>query len=169
MEMISTILHTLHLLALVFWIGGVGYILFVLMPSLPVVSLRDRARLVPRLLSRFLTIVWLSVAISASSGLYRAVAVMGITSLNHLTGTYYGNVLMVKLVLVAVLIAIASSVTLRVYPRTVSHLKTHLDDQPTEYRCAKCSEVTGFIKVHLIAAVSLSVVIVFSAALLRGA
>lgn len=57
MEMISTILHTLHLLALVFWIGGVGYILFVLMPSLPVVSLRDRARLVPRLLSRFLTIV----------------------------------------------------------------------------------------------------------------
>jgi uncharacterized membrane protein len=58
--MIATILHTLHLLAVVFWIGGVGYTLFVLIPALPTVSLRDRAVLVPRLFRRFLTLVWLS-------------------------------------------------------------------------------------------------------------
>ncbi len=167
--MITTILHTLHLLAVVFWIGGVGYTLFVLIPALPTVSLRDRAALVPRLLRRFLTLVWLSIAVVASTGLYRAVAVMGISSINSLTGTYYGNILLSKLVLVAALITVALSVTLRVYPRTVSHLKTHQTDQPTEYRCSKCGEITGFVKAHLYAAVVLSVFIVFAAALLRGA
>jgi len=167
--MITTILHTLHLLAVVFWIGGVGYTLFVLIPALPTVSLRDRAVLVPRLFRRFLTLVWLSIAVVASTGLYRAVAVMGISSINSLTGTYYGNILLLKLVLVAALIAVALSVTVRVYPRTVSHLKTHQNDQPTEYRCSKCGDVTGFIKAHLTAAVLLSVFIIFAAALLRGA
>jgi hypothetical protein len=77
--------------------------------------------------------------------------------------------LLLKLVLVAALIAVALSVTVRVYPRTVSHLKTHQNDQPAEYRCSKCGEVTDFIKAHLTAAVLLSVFIIFAAALLRGA
>ena len=169
MGLITTLLHTLHLLAVVFWIGGVGYTLFVLIPGLQTVSLRDRSALVPRLFRRFLTLVWLSIAVVASTGLYRAVAVMGISSLNSLTGTYYGNILLLKLVLVAALFAVALSVTVRVYPRTVNHLKTHQNDPPTEYRCSKCGEVTGIVKAHLTAAVLLSAFIIFAAALLRGA
>ncbi|GBC69326.1 hypothetical protein HRbin01_01024 [archaeon HR01] len=162
-------MHWMHLLGVVFWIGGVAYILLVLMAGLPHVALRDRARMMPILLRRFLYLVWVSVAVVAATGLYRVVFVMGITDVAALTMTRYGNLLLAKLVLVAALLAVASSVTLRVYPRTVRHLQTHLEEPADSYRCTSCRMITGSIKLHLETGLVLAAVIIFAAALLRGA
>ncbi|MEM1946478.1 MAG: CopD family protein [Candidatus Caldarchaeum sp.] len=167
--MLSTLFHAAHVFAVVLWIGGVGYSLMVLLPSLSTVSLRDRARFVPKVLKRFLTIVWLSIAVVSLSGLYRMVAVMNITALPQLSSSHYGQLLSVKLVFVIFLLAVALSVTLRVYPKVTNHVRQHLDESPDVYRCPVCREISGLMRVHLMAGLSMAAAIILLAAFLRGA
>ena len=167
--MLSLVLHWIHLLSVVLWIGGVGYVLFVLLGNMRFISLRDRARFVPRILRRFLIVVWASIFAIVVSGVYRVVFVMGITNVEQLIFTRYGNILGIKLLLVIILIAVALSVTTRVYPRTVRHVITHSNDSPDNYVCADCGRIVGSIRGHLEAGFLLAVVIIFLAAMLRGA
>ena len=169
MGMLSLVLHWIHLLSVVIWIGGVSYILFILLGNMRLISLRDRARFVPRILRRFLTVVWISIAAIVVSGVYRVVFVMRITSIEQLIFTRYGNILGIKLLLVIALIAVALSVTRRVYPRVVKHVSTHYDENPNNYVCSECGNVVGSIRSHLETGFLLAVVIIFLAAMLRGA
>jgi putative copper export protein len=162
-------MHWLHLLGVVFWIGGIGYILFVLMSGIPMTSLRDRARMMPILLKRFLAIVWISIAVIVASGLFRVFYVMGMTTLDPFILSSYGNLLLLKIILVIALIGVASSVTLRQYPRTLKHLTTHLNDPPESYRCQQCGSIVGGLRNHLDIGLALALVIIFLAAMLRGA
>ena len=167
--MLSLFLHWLHLLGVVFWIGGVGYIVFVLLPNMPTIALRDRAKLVPKLLKRFLKIVWISIAVIVLTGLYRVFFVMKITTIEQLIFTRYGNILGIKILLVIALITVALSVTLRVYRRTVSHVITHSNDSPDSYSCPACKNIVGSIQLHLETGLALAFIIIFLAAMLRGA
>jgi len=167
--MLSLFLHWVHLLSVVFWIGGVGYVVLVLLPNMRLIALRDRARFVPVMMRRFLTVVWISIALIVFSGLYRVLFVMQITTLEPFFFTRYGNILLLKLVLVAALIGVAASVSYRVYPRTVRHVITHLNDEPSVYSCKECSWVVGSIKNHLETGLAVAAVIIFLAAMLRGA
>ncbi|HIQ29901.1 MAG TPA: hypothetical protein EYH45_04985 [Candidatus Caldiarchaeum subterraneum] len=167
--MLSLVLHWIHLLSVVLWIGGVGYILFVLLGNMRFISLRDRARFVPRILKRFLVIVWLSIAAIIISGLYRVIFVMHITSVEQLIFTRYGNILGLKIILVVALITVALRITTKVYNRTVHHVAKHVDDEPNSYTCAECGSIVGSIRNHLEVGFLLSVVIIFLAAMLRGA
>jgi len=167
--MLSTFFHWLHLLGVVFWIGGVGYVVLVLLPSMPLIALRDRAKLMPRLLKRFLTVVWVSIALIASSGLYRVFFILGITAPEQFYYTWYGNLLAVKLATVIALIGVALLVTFRLYPRAVRHVQTHANEGPDSYKCPACATVAGSIRTHLETGLALGVVIIFMAAMLRGA
>jgi len=167
--LLSTFMHWLHLVSVVFWIGGIGYILFVLMPGIPMTSLRDRARMMPILLRRFLTVVWISIALLTVTGLFRVIYIIRITSIEPLILSHYGNLLLLKIILVTALIAVATSVTLRQYPRTLKHLKTHHDDPPESYKCQQCRSIVGSLRSHLDTGLALALVILFIAALLRGA
>ena len=167
--MLSLVLHWIHLLSVVFWIGGVAYLLLVLLPNLRLIALRDRAKLVPELFRRFMVVIWVSIALITVSGLYRVFFVLGFDSLNDLTASYYGNVLLIKLLLVAALFGVALSVTFRVRPSVVSHVKTHLNDPPESYACAMCKSVAGPLRAHLALGLALASVIILLAALLRGA
>ena len=167
--MLSLFLHWLHLLGVVFWIGGIGYIIFVLLPNMSTIALRDRAKLVPRILKRFLKVVWISIFIIVLSGLYRVIFVMRITTIEQLIFTRYGNILGIKILLVIALITVALSVTLRVYRRTVSHVTTHNNDSPDSYSCPLCKNIIGSMQLHLETGLALAFIIIFLAAMLRGA
>ena len=166
--MLSVVFYWLHIIGVVFWIGGVAYIVLVLSPSLGLISLRDRARFVPKILRRFLVVVWISIAIIVASGIYRLVFVMGMRSLEPLFFTVYGNILSIKLLLVSALIGIAASISLRVYPRTVAHVSMHADEGPEVYACPACRTVAGSISRHVTLGLLLALAIIFLAVMLRN-
>ncbi|WP_330239549.1 copper resistance CopC/CopD family protein [Streptomyces sp. NBC_00525] len=87
----------LHLLAVAAWLGGLAALLTALYrtPDLP-----------PSAVRRFSTIALVSVVVLASTGLYQSWRQVGTWS--ALTGTDYGQLLLVKVGLVAVLVGIAS-------------------------------------------------------------
>ncbi|MFF5334411.1 copper resistance protein CopC [Streptomyces sp. NPDC013181] len=87
----------LHLLAVAAWLGGLAALLTALYrtPDLPASAVR-----------RFSTIALVSVSVLAATGLYQSWRQVGTWS--ALTGTGYGQLLLVKVGLVAVLVGIAS-------------------------------------------------------------
>ncbi|MFJ4011620.1 copper resistance protein CopC [Streptomyces sp. NPDC090026] len=86
----------LHLLAVAAWLGGLATLLIALYrtPSIE----REAVR-------RFSTVAFASVAVLAATGLYQSWRQVG--SWSALTGTRYGQLLLVKVALVAVLVAVA--------------------------------------------------------------
>ncbi|MCQ6555932.1 copper resistance protein CopC [Streptomyces sp. C10-9-1] len=86
----------LHLLAVAAWLGGLATLLTALYrtPSIE----REAVR-------RFSTVAFASVAVLAATGLYQSWRQVG--SWSALTGTRYGQLLLVKLALVALLVAVA--------------------------------------------------------------
>jgi uncharacterized membrane protein len=168
MNILNTILYFLHVLAVVFWIGGIGYILFVLMPAVPHIALRDRARFMPLILRRFLVIVWTAIGLLILSGLYRMFFVWDVTQAGFFT-TPTGYTLTVKLVLVTVLIAVAAVVTFKAVPRARAHVTTHHGDPPDAYKCAQCGDIVGSLRRWLQIALVLALAIIYAAVVLRGA
>ncbi|WP_432248823.1 copper resistance protein CopC [Streptomyces sanyensis] len=86
----------LHLLAVAAWLGGLAALLTALYRS-PSIE-REAVR-------RFSTVAFASVAVLAATGLYQSWRQVG--SWSALTGTRYGQLLLVKVALVAVLVAVA--------------------------------------------------------------
>lgn len=168
MDLLRLTLHWAHLVAVVSWIGGIVYLLTVLLPAMPKLALRDRANFVPIILGRFIRLVWISIATLVASGLYRMFAVWNVGE-----ATFWslpqGQILTTKLVLAAALIGVALSVTFNVVPKTVAHVSTHKNDSPDAYACLQCAQVMGGMKRHLKTALALALVIIFLAAKLRGA
>lgn len=168
MNLWNTILYFLHVVAVVFWIGGIAYIVTVLMPAVPNIALRDRTAFMPVILRRFLVVVWTAIAILLLTGLHRVFFVWDITR-SGFFATPIGHTLAIKLVLVAVLIGIALLVTLRTVPRAISHVLTHEGADPDEYKCMQCKEIVGGMRRQLQAALAVGLVIIYAGVELRGA
>ncbi len=168
MSILNSVLYFLHIVATVFWIGGIGYILFVLMPAVPQISLRDRARFMPLILRRFLVVVWTAIGFLLFSGAYRIFFVWDISQMGFFS-TPLGYTLAVKLVLVGALIGIALLVTYRTVPHTRAHVRTHLDDSCDAYKCAQCRQIVGGMRRVLQAALIVALVVIYAAVELRGA
>ncbi|GGW45365.1 copper resistance CopC/CopD family protein [Streptomyces xantholiticus] len=86
----------LHLLAVAVWLGGLATLLSVLHRSAPI----DR-----RAVQRFSTAAFASVVVLAATGLYQSWRQVG--SWSALTGTRYGQLLLIKVALVAVMVGVA--------------------------------------------------------------
>ena len=119
----------LHLLAVAAWLGGLTTLLVALYRTPSV----ERAAV-----ERFSRVAFVSVAALVATGLYQSWRQVG--SWSALTGTRYGQLLLVKIGLMAVLVGIAwisRRWTRRLAERTVpqpeeEELEQHLQDEPSE-------------------------------------
>ena len=68
--MITAVANWLHILAILIWIGGMLYTLFVLRPSLSVLG-EEKGKLVITVMGRFFPLVWLAVVLLFITGGYR--------------------------------------------------------------------------------------------------
>lgn len=167
MHLLSQALLWAHIVSVVAWIGGIVYVLFVLMPGMPAIALRDRARFVPLILTRFLWVVWAAFGIILATGLYRIFFVW-----DAATGAFWtsdlGRVLGEKLVMVVAILAVVLSVTFQAVPRAKAHVATHAHDAPDAYACKECATVIGGLKRRLQIGLVFALFIIFWAVRLRG-
>ncbi|MEW1637425.1 copper resistance protein CopC [Streptomyces sp. NPDC093801] len=87
----------LHLLAVATWLGGLAALL---------VALRTAADIERSAVQRFSRVAFTSVLVLTATGVYQSWRQLG--SWSALTGTSYGRLLLIKVALVAVLVAVAS-------------------------------------------------------------
>ncbi len=167
MDWVSRIMLWAHIVSVVTWIGGISYILFVLLPAMPNVALRDRARYVPVLLRRFLWVVWVSVVAIFVTGLYRIFFVWNAAEAAF-WGTPQGRTLVEKLGLVGAILVVVLLVTFRVVPGAIAHVATHADDPADAYKCPQCLKVIGGMKRHLQVGFAIGLVIILYGVMLRG-
>lgn len=165
----SLVFHWLHLLAVITWIGGGIFNIFALSPYLPSIELKQRAILVRRVFTRFLILAWGSIAIIATSGLYRVFFVNNMVTAEPFVNTTYGNALLLKLSLVATMIIIVAAVTFVLFPKISEHLKGHETETVSPKMCPVCGKMLKQVRHLMTAGLALAIVVVFLAAFLRGA
>jgi len=166
---LSLVLHWLHLSAVVLWIGALGFNIMILVPNLKRIDLTNRSKLMSQVMPSFLKLVWISIAIIVSTGLYRVAFVNNMTKLSDFTATSYGLSLIAKMSVVVAMIAIAAIITLRLTPKIVSHLATHVQGEQMQQSCTICASMLKQTRFLMITIFVMSFVVIFIAAFLRGA
>lgn len=151
------------------WIGGLGFNIMILMPNLKRVNLAERSKLMSQVMPTFLKLVWISIAIIVSTGLYRVVFVNHMAKLSDFTTTSYGLSLITKMSIVAAMIALAAIITLRLSPKIVSHLAAHVQGEQMQQSCSICAAMLKQTRLLMITVFVMSFIVIFIAAFLRGA
>ena len=164
----SLIMHWLHLLAVVAWIGGLTYIVFIFFPVVAALDPVGRATLAPRLIRRFLVLVWTSVGVLLITGLYRIFVVQQMFDRTAWLQTGYGHSLMTKLVLYLLLVGVAVHVTVVLYPPLRNHMREHLA-HPTPTACTICARFLKKARRMMWIGWGMGIVTILLAARLRGA
>ncbi|MBI3967785.1 MAG: copper resistance protein CopC/CopD, partial [Chloroflexi bacterium] len=101
---VAIALDWLHLVGVVAWIGGIVHLLVQLPILARAGSRADSAKVLAATVSRFSRLATISVAVLAATGIYQTWLLVG--SLDALLGTDYGWTLLLKLALVAPLVAL---------------------------------------------------------------
>ncbi|HVL24200.1 MAG TPA: copper resistance protein CopC [Thermomicrobiales bacterium] len=96
----------LHLLGAGVWVGGLLILATVLFPGLRCVDAEDRRRVLARAIPRFSVLAIIAWAVMGLTGFYAGWLQVG--NLAALTGTAYGKALLVKIILLAVILVIAT-------------------------------------------------------------
>lgn len=165
--MISLFFHWLHLVAAIFWIGGLAFTLISLAPSLSQIEFLQRGKLLKLVMKRFLHIVWGSIAVIVATGLYRVFVVNAMTSLDSFTASGYGHLLLTKIGLVIVMIALAAWVTYGLFPRVSKHIDEHTEKQTPA--CVECGKLLKKTRRIMWTVLVLGIIVILVAARLRGA
>jgi copper transport protein len=109
MAITSVALDWLHLLAMAVWVGGMAAIAVLLVP------MRERRCEFLALLDRFSPAAYVALLAAAATGMFNAQ--VRITGLDTLTGTLYGRLLLLKLALIAAIMALSASHVFVTRPR----------------------------------------------------
>ena len=99
----NAVIYWLHMVGIIFFVGGVFVNMLVLTPSLQVLSPPDRGKLMGAFLKRFAPLTWGAIAIVGVTGLLLTNRAIGFSALVSFS-TRYGNILLVKIILVAAMI-----------------------------------------------------------------
>ncbi|MFQ6032599.1 MAG: CopD family protein [Candidatus Zixiibacteriota bacterium] len=93
----------LHLVGMTLWLGGIFVNTLALEPSLKAISPAERGKLMGAFIKRFVPLAWGAIALVVVTGF---VLTNGISGFSALVGsrTRYGNILLVKHILIAVMI-----------------------------------------------------------------
>jgi uncharacterized membrane protein len=102
----STIFQWIHVGAAVIGVGGIGFLLIVLLPSLTVLSAEQRDQLAQAVMGRFRWVSWTVIVLLLVSGLYNVKLVWEAP-----WGTYW-RLLTVKVILALLVFAISLGLTL---------------------------------------------------------
>ena len=143
MEIVTALIFWVHMLAAVVWIGGMVFNLFVVRPPMGVVDLPQRLKLADGILRRFIPVVWISVGLLVLTGLL--MTLKRVASFEILLKTGYGNILILKLTLVAVMISIVASIRYSLLPRFESLIEAQSSDLNKVLR-----QMVTLVKVNLV-------------------
>ncbi len=99
----KTVLLFLHLIGVVFWVGGTFVNMLVLIPSLQAISPAERGKMMGAFLKRFAPLAWGAIALVGVTGLVLTNNMIGFSGLFSLS-TRYGNIMLTKTILVGVMI-----------------------------------------------------------------
>ncbi len=143
MEIVTALIFWVHMLAAVVWIGGMVFNLLVVRPSMGVVDLPQRLKLADNILRRFIPVVWISVGLLVLTGLL--MTLKRVASFEILLKTGYGNILILKLTLVAVMISIVVLIRYSLLPR----FESLIDSQSSALNKVLGQMVT-LVKVNLV-------------------
>jgi len=109
----SVLLDWLHLIAMAVWVGGMAAIALALLPALGDLTRSGQAGLRASrlafldLLDRFSPAAYIAVATAAFTGMFNAQ--VHLSSIDQLTGTAYGQFLLIKLALIGVIMLLSAS------------------------------------------------------------
>ncbi len=102
----STLFQWVHVGAAVIGVGGMGFLVIVLLPSLRVLNAEQRDQLAQAVMGRFRWVSWTVIVLLLASGLYNVMLVWEAP-----WGTYW-RLLTVKVILALVVFAISLALTL---------------------------------------------------------
>jgi copper transport protein len=105
-RMFAIIADAIHLFAASIWAGGIGILVFVVLPGLRGMDQEDRRRVLRHLLPRFSTMALICMAAIGVTGFYAGWLHVG--NWAALTSTDYGRALIVKLALLALILVLAA-------------------------------------------------------------
>ncbi len=111
----SCTIDWLHLVCTAAWAGGMAALAYGVLPARRALAADQRAEAVLPLLDRFSPVAYVAVGVLALSGFYSATHHLDAPSM--LTSTLYGQILVVKLVLVGLLVLLSGSHVLWLRPR----------------------------------------------------
>ena len=98
----QAVLRWLHLIGFTFWAGGTFVNILVLMPSMEVLSPPERGKMMGAFLKRFAPLAWGALAVVGVTGLILTNSLIGFSTLLSFD-TRYGNILLTKIIVVAVM------------------------------------------------------------------
>ncbi len=142
MEVVTALIFWFHILAAVVWVGGMVFNLLVVRPSMSVVDPPQRLKLADGILRRFIPVVWMSVGLLVFTGLL--MTLKRVASFEILLKTVYGNLLILKLVVVTLMISIVVLIRYSLLPR----FESLIDSQSRELNKVLGQMVT-LVKVNL--------------------
>ena len=99
--------RVVHILSAAIWVGGTVFVVAVAVPFARTFPAEQRSQIAAAIGRRFRPVAWSALIGLVGSGVYTMHS-FGLFSGGRLTGSSYGTMLIVKLVLVAVLIALAA-------------------------------------------------------------
>ncbi len=146
-DILMVLLTWLHILAFVVWLGGAIFFSFVLISKIEVIAGPERGKLMGAVGKMFTPIAWASLTVLAITGLLR-MYLSGSLNVAFLTGTSYGNTLLLKIILFGVIL-------IGGYMMTVTSIKMEKASSPEEgmalqKRAAKISKTNEILGVIII-------------------
>jgi uncharacterized membrane protein len=130
----------IHILSAIVWVGGMFFVALVLVPVARKLPTADRAELLDRLGRRFRLVGWIAIVLLLATGLLNT-ALRGVTweavGSGRLLGSWFGQVLTVKIVLVCLMLALSAVHDFALGPASVRALAS--DDRGTATLRAQAS------------------------------
>lgn len=155
--MVDNIIHFIHLLASVIWVGGAVYVLFILLPALRLIDPQQSGKLQGIIAKRFSLTAWSCIIILLITGFLRTPK-----SMLFDVSSDVGRVLVVKHLLIAASIIVGLAIILYVVPAMRKHAPKPGEAPSADFISSqKQLDVLGWINLVL------GVLILLSASMLR--
>lgn len=149
MVTIDALLHALHILAAVTWLGGMAFAVLALHPILVTRPIDERIPLIVPVLRRFLVLAGSSIAILASTGAYFYFARLGVSP--SLAVSRYGILMTAKFAVVFVMVLVFLRIVFRHYAAAEGLARR---EQPGSPRYAEIpahlKRLTTLVRVNLV-------------------
>ncbi len=109
-DIVRIVLDYVHIMAIMIWMGGGIYFLRIVMPILATLPPDQAGPITGAILKKFTPIAWGLIIVVGASGLARAFTA-GVLDTAILMNTTYGNLMLLKMALYAVMVVVAIIIT----------------------------------------------------------
>lgn len=138
----------LHVLAATVWVGSQLFLMVAVIPAIRTIEDADtRLNTVKVLTDRYNVVGWVSLATLVLTGLVRSHSVIPVIGL--LLTTWYGQVLLIKVGLVACILALTALHALYIGPRLLALSPTAQNPSPEYLRMRRLSLITSTLNLGL--------------------